>query len=355
MEKFGRQWEKRKKRVRSGEITEQQSEPANKRFHGNAEQSPRTEVPQTSEAAMIQIQIIEAKKLVDPFKVQKFFDTLFGRKVEIKARGSRLGVLVLSAKEKENVFSLSKIENYPVKVFKTRPEPVSKVVITGVPLELTTEDIKTSTGSTTAYRITKKKKGVVSTTTAVILTYPKGEAPERVRFAYLVFRTRPYVQEPLRCFKCNGFGHKAKDCRNAIKCPLCTKDHGFKSCPEKEKDKKERPRVCASCGKNGHCTGSKTCPKYVFSMKVNSAVAKEGISYAAALKKVVSKKPFTKKNTAQKKPEQMSKDTPKRAVLKRKRLSHKLIKRKSKLLLKTRKKKRKHQRMKKRQKNVMNQ
>ena len=154
----GNVWEtvgKKKKRVRSGEITEQQSEPANKRFHGNAEQSPRTEVPQTSEAAMIQIQIIEAKKLVDPFKVQKFFDTLFGRKVEIKARGSRLGVLVLSAKEKENVFSLSKIENYPVKVFKTRPEPVSKVVITGVPLELTTEDIKTSTGSTTAHRIKK--------------------------------------------------------------------------------------------------------------------------------------------------------------------------------------------------------
>ena len=48
------------------------------------------------------LQILDARRLVDPFKVQRFFDLMWGRRVSISARGGRLSVVVISPKERED-------------------------------------------------------------------------------------------------------------------------------------------------------------------------------------------------------------------------------------------------------------
>ena len=238
----------------------------------------------------IELQIIEAQRLVNPLKVQTFFNNLFKRNVRINGRGHRLSVEVSTTTERETIIGLSSVAEYRVKVFPNKLPSTSKMVILGVPEDIELDDIKRESGCLSAYRISKKIKGAVVLTTAVVLTFIRGKAPDRVKLAYLSFRTKPFVAEPLRCYKCCGFGHRAKDCRNAVKCSLCAKEHDWKECPDRDKERKERTRICASCGGGNHFTGDRKCPHFRTSVKLNQTVSQKGISYAAAMKLLSSEK-----------------------------------------------------------------
>ncbi|KZC04447.1 Copia protein [Dufourea novaeangliae] len=65
-------------------------------------------------------------------------------------------------------------------------------------------------------------------------------------------------EEIIRCFKCWGFNHLAKDCDGkdlSKACRKCTKNgHSAEQCTE--------PARCALCDTEGHTTGSTRCAKY---------------------------------------------------------------------------------------------
>lgn len=56
---------------------------------------------------------------------------------------------------------------------------------------------------------------------------------------------------PVRCFKCNGYNHTSKYCKNKLSCPKCAQPHQIKDCPEENEDK----FTCVNCvelnAKNG--------------------------------------------------------------------------------------------------------
>lgn len=72
----------------------------------------------------------------------------------------------------------------------------------------------------------------------------------------------------MRCFKCNGFNHKALDCRNQTSCPKCAKQHNIKECTEDG----ENDMQCINCImtskslglklNSNHSAMSKDCPVY---------------------------------------------------------------------------------------------
>lgn len=45
------------------------------------------------------------------------------------------------------------------------------------------------------------------------------------------------------CFKCNGYGHHTKDCRNVLSCPHCAQEHKYSECPNRDMSK----ICCANC------------------------------------------------------------------------------------------------------------
>ena len=46
--------------------------------------------------------------------------------------------------------------------------------------------------------------------------------PSDVKFCYQRIRTREYLPNPLRCYKCNRFGHTSRGCRSEETCQICS-------------------------------------------------------------------------------------------------------------------------------------
>ena len=64
-------------------------------------------------------------------------------------------------------------------------------------------------------------------------------------------------REPIRCLKCQGWGHFAKDCiEHKDRCSNCAGEHRADSCIDLN-------RNCASCNTNDHTSWSRTCPAFL--------------------------------------------------------------------------------------------
>jgi hypothetical protein len=107
---------------------------------------------------------------------------------------------------------------------------------------------------------TKENKGgtrgalVIKATTVHAL-----EKQERLKVGWTQYRTRA-LERPVKCFRCQEFGHVVADCKSAeprqVACYRCGgPGHFATNCPE------EAPK-CYSCGESGHLARSMRCRNY---------------------------------------------------------------------------------------------
>lgn len=55
-------------------------------------------------------------------------------------------------------------------------------------------------------------------TTTVVLNFGKTTLPEIVEIGYAIFNVRPFIANPLRCSKCQMYGHSNQACKLLILC-----------------------------------------------------------------------------------------------------------------------------------------
>ncbi|GFX31594.1 uncharacterized protein TNCV_688421 [Trichonephila clavipes] len=70
-------------------------------------------------------------------------------------------------------------------------------------------------------RITIKKDNLVIPTKHLILTFNRPTLPTTIKAGYLNCKIRPYIPNPLRCFRCQRFGHSQTSCRGQLTCSRC--------------------------------------------------------------------------------------------------------------------------------------
>jgi hypothetical protein len=100
--------------------------------------------------------------------------------------------------------------------------------------------------------ILSKRNGKVEPTNTVILTFNKPTAPKSIKSAYMKILVEPYIPNPLRCFKCQRFGHGKSVCSRIAVCAKCGQEgHEDTSC--------QNPPHCANCS-GAHAAFSKECP-----------------------------------------------------------------------------------------------
>ena len=140
----------------------------------------------------------------------------------------------------------------------------SKGVIRRRELALATEDEMASAlgkqGVTNIKRISIRKGEERIQTNTYILTFNKSQTPKEVKIGYGLERVEHYVPAPLRCFKCQKFGHHREayrgrqtcskcceknpnyaeeDCLKEITCGNCQQDHPAyaRTCTDDQKEK----------------------------------------------------------------------------------------------------------------------
>ncbi|GBN73498.1 hypothetical protein AVEN_150429-1 [Araneus ventricosus] len=94
---------------------------------------------------------------------------------------------------------------------------------------------------------------------------------------------RAYIPNPLRCFKCQRFGHSKTSCRGTLTCARCAEvGHESTDCTRTEK--------CVNC-KGEHTSFSRNCIAWEQEKETISTKIKKQISYQEARKLIKSQTP----------------------------------------------------------------
>ncbi|GFT96038.1 uncharacterized protein TNCV_313191 [Trichonephila clavipes] len=128
-------------------------------------------------------------------------------------------------------------------------------------------------------RITIKKDNSVIPTKHLILTFNRPKLPTTIKAGYLNCKIRPYIPNPLRCFKCQRFGHSQNSCRGQLTCSRCAAvGHSSTDCTLEPK--------CINCSQI-HTADSKLCPKWKTEKEIQAIKTNNNITYVEARKLIV--------------------------------------------------------------------
>ncbi|XP_041378033.1 uncharacterized protein LOC121390316 [Gigantopelta aegis] len=85
-------------------------------------------------------------------------------------------------------------------------------------------DNLTSQDVTVVRRIKVRSNNELVPTNTFILTFSTPTLPHSIKAGYLNIPVEPFIPNPLRCFKCQKYGHGQNTCRGKLTCKTCKKD-----------------------------------------------------------------------------------------------------------------------------------
>jgi hypothetical protein len=222
----------------------------------------------------------ELEKLSN-FAIRKGVEGLTG--TTTKAKQLRSGsILVEVTKEAyaNNLLGSSRFVDIPVKVSAHRSMNTSKGVVRSYELRNSTEtEMKEELKMYKVIevrRILVRRNGVQVPTNTFILSFALPKPPTSIKAGYISIPVDPYVPNPLRCFKCQRFGHHQSNCKADVVCPRCSqKGHDGTDCNEQVK--------CANC-KGNHPVYARDCPVWKREKEVQRIKSERNISFPEARK-----------------------------------------------------------------------
>jgi hypothetical protein len=96
---------------------------------------------------------------------------------------------------------------------------------------------------------------------------------------------RPYILYPMRCYRCQKFGHTQQRCASNLVCGHCGENgHGEEPC--------SNPPHCVNCS-GAHASADRRCPVFLDEKAIQELRVKDGLSFLNARKKFLENKPKT--------------------------------------------------------------
>ncbi|XP_055678583.1 uncharacterized protein LOC129787192 [Lutzomyia longipalpis] len=125
-------------------------------------------------------------------------------------------------------------------------------------------------------KVTEDGTSLLKDTGSFILTFNQPTLPKELNAYYHALRVRPYIPNPMRCQKCQKYGHHEKKCRakEAI-CGICSLPKHDGQC--------NGPAKCANCGEE-HVSWNRKCRIFREEFDIQRIRVTEKISYVAAKK-----------------------------------------------------------------------
>lgn len=97
-------------------------------------------------------------------------------------------------------------------------------------------------------------------TKQVLITF-QGPLPDHINLgAFGRYKIRRYQKEPIRCYKCQRFGHHISRCTYTTRCGVCSQEHETEVCITKHKNGEHTNARCVNCRQKHHVWFPK-CPE----------------------------------------------------------------------------------------------
>ena len=223
-----------------------------------------------------------AIKKLSPFAISKGIQAIGGTPASVKKlRSGDILVEVTQKAHAENLLRTKNFVNIPVKITPHWTLNSKMGVIRCKDLlecsdDLLVDELK-SQGVIRAKRIVISKQDRTVRTNTIILTFQLSSLPPTIKCGYLQVPVDPYIPNPLRCFKCQRFGHHQGNCdtEKAV-CAKCgSKDHADKDCSS--------THCCVNC-KGAHTAFSRDCPVWIKEKRIQEVRIRRNLSFPEARK-----------------------------------------------------------------------
>ena len=130
------------------------------------------------------------------------------------------------------------------------------------------------------------RDGKKEPTGTIFLTFAMTRLPETITVGYMKVKVVPYIPSPLRCFRCQHYGHGSRSCKSAETCRDCGKAKHEGGCVG--------PKYCVNC-KGPHSANSRDCPAWKTEQEIQRVKTIERCSFVEARRKVEALKPTLSK------------------------------------------------------------
>lgn len=260
----------------------------------NTKETPRPSTSSREHQNGPKVVIIECLETnltrISPIKIAQALQVV-GTDMVKKVSKVRNGIAVqcFTAIQASRLMKISTLGKWAVKVSYPKSETQCKGVIRGVPIEVSEQEIcdsGKSVGVLFARRLKKRVDGKWEDCLSVCLTFDRKYIPSEFCLGYELYVVKPYVDQVVRCFKCQRLGHMALACKGKMRCVRCGGPHKYEECKDNIVMK------CCRCG-GQHSAAYEGCEKFVEAKRINTVKANNVISYAEATR-VVRENTFVK-------------------------------------------------------------
>ena len=220
---------------------------------------------------------------LSPFLISKFFKSAVG---SVKVTPMRSGSLLIETdRVPYSVLTLAikEIAGIPVNVTSHKSLNSSRGVVRcreliNVPAEEIIAEL-TKQGVCDVKKTFFMKDQLKQTSSTHILTFDTPTPPKEIRVGYLQIKVDQYLPNPMRCFRCQRYGHLKTRCNRPAACADCGE-------PEHE-DATQCPNAphCANC-KGAHPAYAKVCPHWLREKQVIKIKMEKNITFPEARKLV---------------------------------------------------------------------
>ncbi|XP_071114707.1 uncharacterized protein [Haliotis cracherodii] len=219
---------------------------------------------------------------LNPFAVSKAVSGICGEVKNVtRLRSGSLLVECALRQQSLNLLSISTFANIEVAVSEHRTLNSCRGIVRDRARclsDMSEEEIATELADqavTAVKRFTFKKDGVITNTNTYLMTFARTTLPQSIKAGYFHIGVDVYVPNPLRCYKCQRFGHGSKSCRNSVVCHRCGANHESTDC--------ETDLKCANCT-GPHVASSKSCPVWQIESQIMKLKCERNIPYLDAKK-----------------------------------------------------------------------
>ncbi|XP_048255091.1 uncharacterized protein LOC125381695 [Haliotis rufescens] len=222
---------------------------------------------------------------LNPFAVEKAIQGIAGDVED--AKRLRSGCLLIKCRRQKQAVSLLSIKtlaNVPVVVSPHRSLNSSKGIVRDrgrFLADMNEDDILVELQSQNVIavkRFSSKRNCEVTKTNTYLFTFGLPKIPESIRAGYCSIKVDMYIPNPLRCYKCQHYGHGSRTCHEQAACHRCGGN-----CPDSTQCNKDPS--CVNCG-DSHASSSKDCTRFKRESKIVKIKHERNISFQDA-KKIV--------------------------------------------------------------------